>query len=74
MFTAHIEVDTALMSKVERGERKLNRKQVVKLAKFFSASQEELISVLLCCKIMDAVGDDSLPTKGIKIVITKSMR
>ncbi len=40
---AHIEVDTALMSKAERGERNLNRDQVVKLAKFFNSSEEEYI-------------------------------
>ena len=39
-IAAHIEVDTALMSKAERGERNLNRNQVVKLAKFFNSSEE----------------------------------
>lgn len=44
---AHIEVDTAFMSKAERGERNLNRDQVVKLAKFFKSSEEEYISLWL---------------------------
>ena len=68
---AHIEVDTALMSKAERGERNLNREQVVKLAKLFGASEEELIALWLCDKVIEAVGDDPLATQGIKKALTK---
>lgn len=31
---ATLEIDTALISKIERGERKANREQFIKLAKF----------------------------------------
>ncbi|MBK9329759.1 MAG: helix-turn-helix transcriptional regulator [Sphingobacteriales bacterium] len=41
---AHIEVDTALMSKAERGERNLNREQVIKLAQLLKASEDDFIS------------------------------
>ena len=68
---AQIEVDTALMSKAERGERNLNREQVVKLAKLFGASEEELISLWLCDKVIEAVGDDQFATQGIKKALTK---
>ncbi len=68
---AHIEVDTALMSKAERGERNLNRDQVVKLAKFFNSSEEEYISLWLCDKVLEAVDNDPLATQGIKKALTK---
>ena len=68
---AHIEVDTALMSKAERGERNLNREQVVKLAKLFGASEEELISLWLCDKVIESVGDDQFARHGIKKALTK---
>jgi HTH-type transcriptional regulator, competence development regulator len=68
---AHIEVDTALMSKSERGERNLNREQVTKLAKYFKTSEEELISLWLCDKVIDAVGDDPFAEQGIKKALTK---
>ena len=70
-IAAHIEVDTALMSKAERGERKLNREQVVKLAKLFGVSEAELISLWLCDKVIEAVGDDQFATQGIKKALTK---
>ena len=68
---AHIEVDTALMSKAERGERNLNRDQVVKLAKFFKSSEEEYISLWLCDKVIEVVDNDPLATQGIKKALTK---
>ncbi len=68
---AHIEVDTALMSKAERGERNLSREQVLKLAKFLNSSVEDFISLWLCDKVIEAVGDDPLATQGIKKALTK---
>ncbi len=70
-IAAHIEVDTALMSKAERGERNLNREQVVKLAKLFGTSEKELISLWLCDKVIEAVGGDPFATQGIKKALTK---
>lgn len=68
---AHLEVDTALISKAERGERNLNRDQVVKLAIWLNASEEEFISLWLCDKIIGVVGGDSYALQGMKIAINK---
>jgi transcriptional regulator with XRE-family HTH domain len=61
---AYLEVDTALISKAERGERSLNREQVVKLAIFLKGSEEELISLWLCDKIISVVGNDNYAIQG----------
>ena len=63
---AYLEVDTALISKAERGERYLTREQVIKLAIFLQVSDEELISLWLCDKIIGVVGDDDYAIKGTK--------
>lgn len=68
---AHIEVDTALMSKAERGERNLSRDQVTKLAKLFDSSEEELISLWLCDKIISTVDNDPFAVQGLKKALTK---
>ena len=68
---AHIEVDTALMSKAERGERNLNRDQVIKLAQLLKVSEEEFVSLWLCDKVIEAVGDDLFAEHGIKKALTK---
>ena len=68
---AHIEVDTALMSKAERGERNLNREQVIKLAQLLKASEDDFVSLWLCDKVIEAVGEDPLAEQGIKKALTK---
>lgn len=68
---AHIEVDTALMSKAERGERNLNREQVIKLAQLLKVSEDEFVSLWLCDKVIEAVGTDPLAEQGIKKALTK---
>jgi len=67
---AHIEVDTALMSKAERGERNLNREQVLKLARLLNVSEDEFVSLWLCDKVIGAVGEDPLAEQGIKRALT----
>ncbi len=39
---AELEVDTALMSKIERGERNASKQQVIEIAKYLKANEEEL--------------------------------
>lgn len=62
---AYLEVDTALISKAERGERNLNREQVIKLSILLKTSEEELISLWLCDKIMSVIGDDTCAELGL---------
>lgn len=72
-IATYLEVDFALISKAERGERNLNREQVLKLALLFKTSEEELISRWLCDKIMGVVGDDNYALQGIKKALNKIM-
>lgn len=48
---AYIEVDTALISKIERGERKASRQQVLEIAKYLKTNEEELLTLWLADKI-----------------------
>ncbi len=68
---AFLEIDTALISKVERGERKLTRLHVVKLSKLLKVSEEELISLWLCDKIIDVIAEDSYAIKGMEKAINQ---
>ena len=55
---AHLEVDTALMSKIERGERKASRQQVIDIAKFLKANEEEFLTLWLADKIESAIVEE----------------
>lgn len=55
---AHLEVDTALMSKIERGDRNASKQQVIEIAKFLKANEDELLTLWLADKLENAVGDE----------------
>ncbi|MBS1737430.1 MAG: helix-turn-helix domain-containing protein [Bacteroidetes bacterium] len=55
---AHLEVDTALISKIERGERNASRQQVIAIAKFLKADEEELLTLWLADKIESTIVEE----------------
>lgn len=52
---AQLEVDTALMSKIERGERNASKQQVIDIAKFLKANEEEFLTLWLADKIESTI-------------------
>jgi transcriptional regulator with XRE-family HTH domain len=42
VVVAFLDIDPAIMSRIERGQRKASREQVVKLTKYFNVSEDEL--------------------------------
>jgi len=55
---AHLEVDTALMSKIERGDRNASKQQVIEIAKYLKANEDELLTLWLADKLENVVGDE----------------
>lgn len=65
---AHLEVDTALMSKIERGERNASKKQVIEIAQFLKANEEELLTLWLADKIENTIVEEpAIAYKALKI-------
>ncbi len=64
-------INEPLINKAGRGEINLNRPQVIKLASLFGTSEEELISLWLCDKIITTVHDDPFAIQGLKKALHK---
>lgn len=65
---AHLEVDTALMSKIERGERNASKRQVIEIAKFLKANEDELLTLWLADKIESTILEEpKLAYQAMKI-------
>ena len=62
---ALLDMDVAILSKMERGERKLNKEQVLKLAEIYQHDPEELVIMYLSEKILYEIGDDPLAFQGL---------
>jgi transcriptional regulator with XRE-family HTH domain len=65
---AYIEVDTALVSKLERGERKAQRDQIAKIAEFLEADEKELTLLWLADRITDDIKDEPQAFEALKFV------
>lgn len=69
---AQLEVDTALMSKIERGERKATKEQVIKIANYLKASEDELLTLWIADKVESAMGDEkNLASDALNLVKRK---
>lgn len=64
---ALIDIDVAILSKMERGERKLTKEVVLKLADIYNYNADELLVSFLSDKIMYEIKDEDLGEKALKV-------
>ena len=60
-----LEMDTPMLSKIERGERNAKREQVTILSKIFNVPEEDLLSLWLADKVYDVVKDEDVALKAM---------
>ena len=63
---ASLELDTALLSKFERDERKPNKEQVLAFAKFYNVNADELLLAWLSDKIVNEMQNEDLAKQALK--------
>ena len=67
-LAALLEIDTPMFSKIERGDRRAKREQVIKLAEFFHQDVNEMLTLWLADKVLDAVdGEQELSLQAIEV-------
>lgn len=64
---ALLDIDVAILSKMERGERKLTKDIVLKLAEIYGHNADELLVLFLSDKIMYEIQDEDLGEKALKV-------
>ena len=68
-----LEIDTTMLSKIERGDRRAKRAQIVQLANYFQIDEKELLTLWVADKILEAVADENEFKKdALKIVVKLS--
>ena len=67
-----LEIDTPMFSKIERGNRRAKRAQVIQIANYFNVDEKELLTLWVADKVLDAVeGEEELKIDAIKIAQEK---
>jgi transcriptional regulator with XRE-family HTH domain len=64
---ALLDVDVAILSKMERGERKITKEVVLKLANIYDYNADELLVSFLSDKIMYEIQNEDLGEKALKV-------
>ena len=64
---AYLEIDTPMFSKIERGDRRAKRSQVIQMAIYFKVDEKEMLTLWLADKILkDLDGEDELKLTAIE--------
>ena len=71
---AYLEIDTPMFSKIERGDRRAKRCQVIQMATYFKVDKKEMLTLWLADKVLDALEDeDELKLTAIETAKSKLM-
>lgn len=66
-----LDVDTSIISKMERGERPIKKEQVSTLAEILNADKQELLTLWLADQVMDVIKDEQFADEALKSVTKK---
>ena len=64
---AFLDIDQAILSKIERGQRNASREQVVKLAEFFKIKESDLLVSWLSDKLVYQVADEDVGFEALQL-------
>lgn len=67
-LAASLEIDTPMYSKIERGERKPKREQVLKLANLLEIDKDELLTLWLAGQVNELLKDEKLANDVLTMV------
>lgn len=68
---AAMDIDQALISKFEKGDRKPSKEQVEKFAAFFGINKDELITIWLSDKIIYTIQGEKNAEQALKVAEQK---
>lgn len=69
--SAYLDIDQAILSKIERGHRYASREQVIKLAGFFKVKENQLLVSWLSDKLVYEVADEEVALKALRVAEKK---
>jgi predicted nucleotidyltransferase/plasmid maintenance system antidote protein VapI len=62
----YLGIDQTILSRIERGQRKASREQVLKLAKYFKADKNDLLVAWLSDKVAYEMADEEVALKALQ--------
>jgi transcriptional regulator with XRE-family HTH domain len=66
-IAAQLDIDTPMLSKIERGERRAKKEQVFILAGILKVPQADLLTLWLADQVYEIVKDEDVALKAIQV-------
>lgn len=68
---AELDIDQSILSKIERGERKASKEQIIQIARIFNVDEKELLINYLSDKVLYDLMDEDLAGDVLKVAEKK---
>jgi transcriptional regulator with XRE-family HTH domain len=68
---AYLDIDQAILSKIERGQRNATREQVVKIAEYYKIKESDLLVSWLSDKLVYEVANEDVALKALQVAEEK---
>lgn len=66
-LASQLEVDTSIISKIERGSRQLKKEQIPAIAQILKADKDELLTLWLADQVYELMHDENLALKAMQV-------
>lgn len=70
-LAAEMDIDQSVLSKIERGERKASKQQIIHIARFFSVDEKELLINYLSDLVIYELKDEDFAYDAIRVAEKK---
>jgi predicted nucleotidyltransferase len=70
-IAAYLDMDQAILSKIERGIRKANREHVIKLEEFFNLQKNELLIIWVSDQLVYQLLEEEIATEALQVAEQK---
>lgn len=64
---SQLEIDTPMLSKIERGDRKAKKEQVLLFAQILDGNKEELLTLWLADQVVEVVQDEDFALGAMQV-------
>ncbi|MEX0966614.1 MAG: helix-turn-helix transcriptional regulator [Bacteroidia bacterium] len=68
---AELDIDQSILSKIERGERKASKEQIIQIARIFKVDEKELLINYLSDRVLYDLKNEDLATDALKVAEKK---
>lgn len=68
-LAAQLDMDTAMLSKMERGDRFFRKEDILALAKIFGQPEQDLLTLWLADKILKTIQEEAYKQQALQLAL-----